>query len=292
MAQRYGSDFSPQRTENLSDAPASNPFRGKKPARARARINLLFATPLPLAAIAFLRPPFEMAVTLAAVALLFGAAWMTREGVAAHEAFDERSVSRRPALPRKLLAAFLMGAGLSLAGFSSGSNAIAVAIFALLGFTLHVVSFGIDPLKDKGAEGVDLFQQDRVARVVDEGERHLEKMIAAIKRTEDRHLIGKVEEFQTVVRQLFRTVEEDPRDLTSARKFMGVYLKGARDATVKFADIYRRSQNSQARADYEDLLDYLGENFDARIEKLLQDNTGDLDIEIEVLRERLAREGL
>ncbi|MEY8096997.1 5-bromo-4-chloroindolyl phosphate hydrolysis family protein [Falsihalocynthiibacter sp. S25ZX9] len=290
MAQRYGGQFSPQGSSSQTDAP--NPFRGKKPAPARARINLLFAAPIPLAILAFFRSPAEMAASLLAVALLLGAAWLTREGVAAQVAYEARSVARRPAFPRKLFAAILMGVGLSVAGFASASALSAVIIFGVLGSILHLSSFGLDPMKDKGADGVDLFQQDRVARVVQEGESYLTSMDAAIKRTEDRRLIAQVQDFADVARQLFRTVEEDPRDLTSARKFMGVYLKAARDATIKFADIYNRNQNQTAREDYEGLLEYLGDNFAARISKLLEDNTVDLDIEIEVLRERLARENL
>lgn len=291
MAQRFGGEFSPNGSSNSTDIPPKNPFRGKKPARASARINLLFAAPFPLAIMGFFRSPFELGLTLIAAALLWFAAWMTREGVAAHEAFDARNVARRPVLPRKFIAAISMGLGLAMAGFASSSSLSTIVIFAILGFALHLISFGIDPMKDKGAEGVDLFQQDRVARVVEEGEKYLESMRDAIKRTQDRKLVGQVDEFETIARDLFRTVEEDPRDLTAARKFMGVYLKGARDATVKFSDIYSRNQNPKARADYENLLSYLGDNFSAKIEKLLEDNTGDLDVEIEVLRERLDREG-
>lgn len=292
MAQRYGGQFSPQGSSSQTDSPAPNPFRGKKPAPATARINLLFAAPIPLAILAFFRSPAEMALSLFAVALLLGAAWLTREGVKAQEAYEARSAARRPAFPRKLFAAFLMGAGLSVAGLASASAVSAIFIFGVLGFVLHISSFGLDPMTDKGADGVDLFQQDRVARVVQEGESFLASMNAAIKRTEDRKLIAQVQDFSDVARQLFRTVEEDPRDLTSARKFMGVYLKAASDATAKFADIYNRNQNQLAREDYEGLLEYLGDNFAARISKLLEDNTVDLDIEIEVLRERLARENL
>ena len=91
---------------------------------------------------------------------------------------------------------------------------------------------------------------------------------------------------------MFRTIEDDPRDLTSARKYLSVYLMGARDATVKFADFYARSGDAQAKADYTALLDDLEANFAAQTGKLLIDNRTDLDIEIDVLRDRLAREGV
>jgi hypothetical protein len=217
---------------------------------------------------------------------------MTREGVQAEAAYDARSVARRPALPRKIIGAALLGSGLVVAGFVSTGSLSTSLLFGVLGLALHLLSFGIDPLKSKGAQGIDTFQQDRVARVVDEGEKYLAQMRDAILRAEDRTLIARIEHFQTVARRLFRTVEEDPRDLSAARKFMGVYLMGARDATQKFADIYGRARDESAREAFETLLDDLEHNFAARTEKLLQNNAGDLDVEIEVLRERLAREGV
>jgi hypothetical protein len=91
---------------------------------------------------------------------------------------------------------------------------------------------------------------------------------------------------------MFRTIENDPRDLTAARKYLSVYLMGARDATVKFADIYTRGRDKDARKDYVQLLDDLEANFTARTQKMLTDDRSDLNVEIEVLRERLAREGV
>jgi 5-bromo-4-chloroindolyl phosphate hydrolysis protein len=154
------------------------------------------------------------------------------------------------------------------------------------------MAFGLDPMKDKGLEGVDSFQTDRVARAVDEAERHLSAMKDAILRANDRTLERRVERFQSTARAMFRTVEQDPRDLTAARRYLGVYLLGAKDATVKFADLYARTRDPKARADYEALLDDLEKEFSARTEKLLLDDRTNLDIEIEVLRERLEREGV
>ena len=76
------------------------------------------------------------------------------------------------------------------------------------------------------------------------------------------------------------------------RKFLSVYLEGARDAAAKFADLYKRQRNETARADFEALLDDLEQNFAALTEKMLLDERGYMNIEIKVLRDRLQREGL
>ncbi len=290
MAQRYGGKYSPDGTSGKTAPDAG--FQGARRTRAGGRVNLLFLAPLPLIWQAFGNGPVQMALHLTALGLLLLAAWLTREGLLAEEAYEARKVARRPALPRKMLGSVLTGAGLAIAGWAATGGLLEPAIYAIVGTLLHGFAFGLDPLRDKGLEGVDLFQTDRVARAVDEAENHLAAMQEAILRCGDRALEARVGRFQQAARQLFRTVENDPRDLTAARKYLSVYLLGARDATAKFAEIYARNRSPEARADYEALLDDLEQNFAARTEKLLLDDHSDLTVEIDVLRDRLAREGV
>lgn len=297
MAQRYGGKFSPEDQPaktgaQNNDSLPKRPFDGAQRTRAGGRVNLLFLAPLPLLIAAFTSDPIGLGGTLVSFGALILAAWLTREGILAQEAYEARKVARRPALPRKILASLITGGALFLAGSVQGQGIVSSVIFGVLGAVLHSFSFGFDPLKDKGMEGIDTFQQDRVARAVEEAEKHLDAMKDAIKRVTDRALQARVDRFTDTARVMFRTVEEDPRDLTAARKYLGVYLMGARDATVAFADIYARNRSASACEDYLALLDDLEANFTAKTTAILSDNRADLDIEISVLRDRLAREGV
>lgn len=292
MAERYGGKYSPEGSQKGAPDAPQNPFKGKVRTRAGGRVNVLFFAPLPLLWSAFRAEPAGLALYLAAFGVLILAAWLTREGILAHEAYDARKIARRPAIPRKIFASVLTGAGLFLAGLGWDQGLLTPAIFAVLGLVLHFFAFGPDPLVSKGAEGIDQFQSDRVARAIDEAERHLAAMSDAILRAGDRKLEKRIETFQTTVRDMFRTVEEDPRDLTKARKYLSVYLLGAKDATVKFADLYSRTGDEKAKTDYKALLDDLEGNFAAKTQQFLLNDRSDLDVEIEVLRDRLQREGL
>lgn len=292
MAQRFGGKYSLDGRNTTPPVTPQNPFHGKTRSRVGGRVNFLFLAPFPLLISAFTSGPVGLATKLTAFGALILAAWLTREGLKAEDAYHARRIARRPAIPRKIFGSALTGAGLFLAGFTPGGSLLNPIIFGVLGAVLHSFAFGLDPLKDKGMEGVDTFQQDRVARAVDEAEQHLRAMSDAILRAGDRKLEARVERFQATVRDMFRTIENDPRDLTAARKYLVVYLMGARDATIKFADLYARTHDAGARADYEALLDDLEQNFAARTRDLLLDDRSDLDVEIEVLRERLQREGV
>ncbi|WP_297771097.1 5-bromo-4-chloroindolyl phosphate hydrolysis family protein [uncultured Roseovarius sp.] len=290
MAQRFGGKYSPDGVKET--APNTGGFRGARRTRAGGRVNLLFFAPLPLALRAFGSGPVDMMFNLAALGTLLLAAWLTREGILAQEAYEARKIARRPAIPRKIFASVLTGVGLGIAGFAAGGGLLEPAIYTIAGAILHSLSFGLDPLQDKRLEGVDSFQTDRVARVVDQAEDYLKSMSDTIRRTGDRQLEARLDRFQVTVRDMLRTVEDDPRDLTAARKYLGVYLMGARDASVKYADLAARAPNAEAREKYLLLLSDLEQNFTAKTRALMADSTTDLDIEIEVLRERLEREGV
>ncbi len=301
MAKRYGGKFSPQGDSSQPDQPPRGQFDGARVEPAGARANLLFLPAVPLVFLSLNDGAVGMTIGLIAASVLTAAAFLLREGLRAEAAYNARRTARRPAFPRKKFASVLTGIGAALASYrsefldaasASEVSLIAPVLFGAVATVLHSVSFGLDPLSDKGMEGVDTFQQDRVARVVEDAEQHLTEMTDAIKRAGDRRIEARVEQFQDTARDLFRTVEEDPRDLAGARKYMTVYLQGARDATVKFADVYARTRDAQALADYSALLDDLEQNFAARTRKMLLDDRSDLTVEIDVLRERLQREGV
>ena len=297
MAQRYGGRYSPQGSQDgrpRADAPepARLEFRGRPPQRFATRINLLFAAPLVIVAFAFAQPPLAMAVDLAGAAVLFLAAWLVRDGVRAEDAFDARKIARKPAIPRKLLGSALTGIGVGLAVLGGSGAIVNAIIVGAVAAAAHVLTFGPDPMRDKIPDGIDAVQSDRVARVVDEAEGYLAAMTEIAATTGDHVLQRRVERFADSARQMCRTVEDDPRDLTAARKYLIVYLKGARDATAKFADIHARNPLTETRAEYFALIDDLESNFAARTSKMLLDDRSDLDVEIEVLRDRLRRDGV
>lgn len=288
MAERYRGPHSP-------DAPAgpagAAPTR-RAPSVAERRTRLIFLVSLLFAVKAFFQDPADLLRYLAAFAVLLLATWLTREGIRAAEAYAARRTARRPAFPRKIFGSVLTGLGLGLAAASTGTAIVLPLLIGLTGAVLHLATFGTDPMKDKGMEGVDTFQQDRVARIVAEGEGYLKEMRAAGAALGDRRLTDRIDRFADTARTLFRTVEEDPRDLTAARRYLGVYLMGARDATIKFADLWRRDRDASVRSDYETLLTDLESNFARRTAALLSDNRSDLDVEIAVLRDRLKRDGV
>ncbi len=297
--QRYGGRYSPgsQGTPPGQVPPPVPPFRNRNARRVSLRARLMYLFPLPLlfaglGAISRGSAP-EMLGELGGFIGLMASAFLLNEGLRAEEAYAARSVARPPAVPRKLFAAVLTGVSVALAStLGMGQDLFAALAFGAVAGVAHVAAFGLDPMRRKGMEGIDAAASERVARAVDRGEALLRDTLAAARRIADRPLEARLERLCDQARDVFRTVEEDPRDLARARTFLSVYLLGLRDATVKFADLYGRTRDAQARAQYESLLADLETSFAAKRTLLLEDNRSNLDVEIEVLRERLQQDGL
>ncbi len=297
--QRFGGPHSPGATPPRGDMPPPppNPFRNRRARRVSLRARLTFLLPIPLLLSGLgaigRGSASEMLGALGAYAGLTLAAWLLNEGLRAEEEYDARAVAKPPAVPRKLLAAGLAGVSVAAAGLlGAGQDILGAIVFGGMAALSHVAAFGLDPMRRKGIAGGDDFQTDRVVAAVERAEAMLAETAAAAGRIGERGMQGRVEQLCAQAREVLRAIERDPRDLGRARAFLNVYLLGLRDATVKFADIYGRSGDAVARARYEELLADLGTSFATHRTALLEDDRTSLDIEIEVLRERLQQDGL
>lgn len=300
-AERFGGKYSPGGDKSPSGgkpgAPQPAPFRNRRARQVSLRSRFMFALPLPLlfAGLGAIRRgnPVELLVELGGFTALMVGAWLLSEGLRAEAAYDARTVARPPAIPRKLFAAGLTGLTVFGVGLVSlGQGFFGALVFGAVAAAAQIAAFGLDPMKKKGMGGADAFATERVARAIDEAEAYVRDTQSAAARIGDRRVEGRIGRLCDQAREVFRVVEQDPRDLARARAFLSVYLLGLRDATVKFADLYGRSRDPVSLRSYEDLLGDLEASFTKQRMHLLEENRNDLDVEIEVLRERLQQDGL
>jgi hypothetical protein len=290
-AQRYSGAYSPG-ASGAAGAPTVRRGTGPVPGL-RAWLLFLLPTPLLFSALGSLGGGriFAALIDLAAYGLLLGGAFLLREGLKAELAFAERRIARPPAFPRKLVAAVLAGDGVFLATFFGWGQGLVTAIaFGALATAAHLLAFGLDPMRAKGVaeHGAD---GERAAEALERAEAQLAAILALAPGLGDREVQTRVTALVGEVRQMLRLVEEDPRDLDRARRYLSVYLKGAHEATRKYAENHARLNDPKLRADYLELVSDLEASFGRGRQMLLQDNRTDLEVEIEVLRERLGQEG-
>ena len=261
--------------------------------RRRSRFILFAAAPLLFAAIGALLAgnAIGMGVSLGLFALYAFAVYMIREGVEAEDAYLSRTYSSPPALPRKLLGSLVLGGATVLTGlYGWGIDAIQSVGMGVLAAGASLLTFGLDPMRAKGEIALSGVTPKMVEEALHEAEERIEGIERAAADIADRPLRDRLAKVTARARDILARIEKDPSDLRRARKFLKVYLDGALEATRKYA----RSQHDLADSDmylkFRSLLDDMLATFDQQHEKLLTNDRIDLDVEIDVLAERLNRE--
>ncbi|MGB1214311.1 MAG: 5-bromo-4-chloroindolyl phosphate hydrolysis family protein [Pikeienuella sp.] len=229
---------------------------------------------------------------LGGYALMMFGAWMTGQGLKAEAAFAERLVAKPPAFPRKMFGAGMIGLalfGIMFVGIDVGL--LPSLFYGALATGAHIFAFGMDPMKAKGVTSHDGADVSHVADRLEEAEEIVAATVAAARQIGDRGLETRIDRLAYAARDILREIQADPRDFRRARKFLSVHLVGLRDATQKYASAKTKGA-ADMRAQYEDLLTDLEASFAKQRETLLIDDRVDLEIEIEVLRDRLKEENM
>lgn len=288
-AQRFGGDFSPgAKGDAAPPPPAPAPKAGNFWSRA------MFFAPMPLIFSIYgeiLRgDPFGIAVELAAGAVLILGAESLREGLKAEAAWHARASAARPAIPRKIIASVLTALGVGvLAAGPWGLGPFAGGVYGLLTGLVHAAAFGIDPLRAKGLAAAKGGDAKRAGEALADAEAMIADTLAAASRLGDPALAGRVRALCAAARPVLVQIEQDPRDLHRARRFLSITLTGTRDATVKYARL--GVADPELRGAFVSLLTQLETSFAKQSASLIADDRAELEIEIEVLSDRLRQDG-
>lgn len=293
-ARRFGGAFSPGASRSAHGVRTKWSDRAIR--SVSLRVILLYMAPLALIpgmAVALVRADAMGLVTMgAAYGLIVFGARLTRDGLAAAAAYEARAVARPPAFPRKLFGAAAVGLGTLLCFLRATGSPMEGVMLGVLAAGLHAVSFGLDPMRAKGLDGLDPEALDAAITRVETARALIADMTAAARDFEDTALSARVGTLAATAGEVIAWIEKDPRELRRARRFLAVYLVGARDATVRFAQLYSEQGRPEIRDKFAALLDDLEAQFNRHRDSLTEDSRTALDVEIDVLRERLRQDGV
>ncbi len=262
------------------------------------RVRLMFVLPVPLFFMglysAFAGDGVAMIGRFSGLALYLVAARLLLEGEKAAQAYAAREVAKPPAFPRKIFAAMLTGVATAITGLFGFepvlANPATVAAYACAAVFFHLLCFGLDPMRAKGLEGFSELEAQRFLQALEQGQQLLAETLMAAQKLPSFRLQQRVQRSMNEARKVLVAIERNPEDLKRSKKFMMVYLQGAHDATLKLAQLSRKDPQAVAVTGYEQLLDDLERRFKKQQENLLSTDRSDLDVEIEVLRDRIKQE--
>jgi 5-bromo-4-chloroindolyl phosphate hydrolysis protein len=256
---------------------------------------LLYLFPLPLipaALIALLRG--NVAVLLAevgAMALLYGGASLVRQGI--KREMDER---RRFAsgLPLKSLGYLATVAGVFVvSNLLVGQSIVFAAVVAALAGLGCFLAYGADASAQSLVvpAGSDYTAAEASAMLA-EAEKRVDGLERAAKAIRDGEITTRLRRIADLARAILANLAHDPRDLRRARKFLNIYLDSALRVSESYARTHERASNAELESRFRNVLVTIEQVFGEQQQKLLENDVLDLDVQIEVLKTQLEREGV
>ncbi len=258
---------------------------------------LMFLLPLPVliaAIVALGRGNLNGLIgNVAGYGLFLAGALLLRRGLRSEVEYNRRQVAHTP-WPLKTLGGIVIAVATSVTAHLGAGHHPAIAVaFGLVALLGSYLSYGFDPRAAKrftDRDGVDT--TDRVLEALAQAERSIVAIEQATHNIRNTELNSRLQRIVALARRILTLLEEDPRDLRRARKFLNVYLDGAQQVTEGYAKTHERVAAPELDDNFRRVLITIEEVFEEQQQKLLESDVNDLDVQIEVLTTQLKREGV
>jgi 5-bromo-4-chloroindolyl phosphate hydrolysis protein len=249
-----------------------------------------FLTPLFLAVVLSLLarniPAFGL--NLIAFILFYGTAKLNTWGLSNEFKYHQEKLTKAPTKPYKIMAALLLGVATlftaSVAGGESLFSGFFLAAVAMVGYVLH---YGLDPRTDK-LENIGDVSAELVLKTLSDARSKLSGIESHIaKDFKDLELKEKLSLAVEKSKHIIQTIQEDPKDIRVARKFLLVYLDGLEKVTESYTAIDEADIKGETKEKLHNLLDDVEKRFDKELARLKKNNEFDLDVNIDVLHQQI-----
>ncbi|AUB85015.1 5-bromo-4-chloroindolyl phosphate hydrolysis family protein [Candidatus Thiodictyon syntrophicum] len=249
---------------------------------------LLFLVPLPL--------PVAAAVSLArgqlapflgnaiAYALFLGGALLVRRGLLRAGGLAGGQ------WPVKTLGSALIGLATgTTAWLGVGHPPAIAAAFALVALLGCYLTYGFDL-----HTGRDLHTGigEQALTMLAQAERALAAIEQASRDIRQPELGTRLRRIIALARAILDRLEEDPRELRRARKFLNIYLDGVQNVVEDYAKTHNRISAPELDERFRHALITVEDVFREQQQTLLESDVEQLDVKIEVLTQQLKREGI
>jgi hypothetical protein len=223
--------------------------------------------------------------------------FLVESGLVKGAEYQARELANAPRPPRKLLGAIVVAIGVFACGLGASGAGVALSLLlgALAGIGCLMV-YGMDPTRNKGLApelarkaGV---KTEQVIEAVTKAEgklRDIERLAGGL---HNRELTDRLGRIVAQARAVLAQIEKDPSDLRRARRFLVTYLDGTRDVVRKYTEQQRDLAETELAANFRQVLGTIERVFTEQEQVLKRNETMDLEVQIEVLRTQLEREGV
>lgn len=248
---------------------------------------LLFLLPLPVAAAAAVSLAKGQLVALVGnsigYGLFLGGALLVRRGLLSA---DKASAS---ALPMKTLGSALVALATGTTAWLGVGHHPAIAVaFALVALLGCYLTYGFDLEASRQARGIGEHNRTQL--------RQAGRSIGAIEQASrdigQPELEARLRRIVELASAILTRLEQDPRNLRRARKFLNVYLDGVKSVVEGYAKTHGQVVAPELDTRFRHALITVEDAFREQQQTLLDRDVDDLDVQIEVLTQQLKREGI
>ena len=259
---------------------------------------------LRLSAFAFMWPLFlalvrgsgdEAIGLVAAIFLLYFGAKSIERG-SREEALNEGRALTQSPTPWKLIGALAAGAAAAAISLGSGDDIGMTLLYGALVAGACVFTYGLDPRADRAAieaaaKKAGVKSKD-VIDALEEAHRKVRGIEDAAQGLHSREIKTRLDRICQQARTILAQLEQDPKNLSRARRFLVTYLDGTRDVVAKYAAQQRDLSETALAENFRRVLTTIEQVFTEQEEVLKQNDKLDLEVQIEVLETQLRREGV
>jgi hypothetical protein len=239
----------------------------------------------------------DVVALAAGLVLIYLGTALVESGLAREAEYRARDLIKAPRPPRKLLGAVVVALGVLMCSFGATSAGLPQSLlFGAAAGVACVMAYGMDPSTDKGLApelarraGV---KSEQVIDAITEAEGKLREIEQLAGNLQNRELSGRLERIVTQARAVLAQIEKDPSDLRRARRFLVTYLDGTRDVVKKYTQQQQDLADTELAASFRHVLETVEQVFTEQEQVLKRNETMDLEVQIEVLRTQLEREGV
>lgn len=236
---------------------------------------------------------WNIIVNASAFTLFIIAAICMRRGLRAELEYEQNRMAKPPKLPLKLIAALLLAIATGWIAWQGAKQTLAVALLYSGGAFLGMYfSYGFDPKRNRTINSAQGYSGDEILTMLQESSQKIRTIELSNDKISNPELNQRIDHICEIADDILAQIESDPRDIRRARKFLNVYLDGAKQVTEGYAQTHRHDQSGELEQNFRNVLETIEAVFTEQQQKLLEDDVFDLDVKIEVLNNQLKREGI
>ena len=249
----------------------------------------VFVVPLFLAVILALFQTNIQAFILNGISffLFLAVATLAKKGFVQEGLYHQNTFTKAPKIPYKMIAGYLLGgATFFTALVTGGQDFIKSAFLAVIASIGYYLFYGFDPKVDKFNNLGDI-SSEFVLATIKEAKNKLATIEEDMQEIKDTLLHEKLNIAVNKAEHILQTIQEDPKDIRVARKFLIVYIDGIAKVTDAYTALDEADISNETKERLHTLMDDVEKKFDKELKRLKNNNEFDLDVHIDVLQEQI-----